>query len=88
MHDWQDTRDHIRPIDIPRADLARWKTTGRRLENVATAVLVELSDLHADPSKHRLWRAAKAARYAALIADEPLKTEAVALAEELEQRSL
>ena len=55
---------------------------------MATAVLVELSDLHADPSKHRLWRAAKAARYAALIADEPLKTEAVALAEELEQRSI
>jgi hypothetical protein len=42
----------------------------------------------ADPSKHRLSRVALAARYAALIASEPLKTEAVALAEELERRSV
>jgi hypothetical protein len=88
MPDWRDTRDHIRPIDIPRADLARWKAAGQRLKKVASAVLVELSDLHTDPSKKRLWRAAKAARYAASIADEPLKTEAEALADELEQRSV
>jgi hypothetical protein len=55
---------------------------------VASAVIAKLSELHSDPCKHRLGRAANAARYAASIADEPLKTEAVALAEELEQRSV
>jgi hypothetical protein len=85
---WEDTLDHIRHIDIPPADLARWEAAGRRLEPVTAAVLLEVSDLHTDPSKHRIGRAANAARYAAKIADEPLKTEAVALAEELEQRSI
>ena len=83
MPDWHDTLAHIRHIDIPAADLARWEAEGRRLEPVTPAVLVEISDLHTDPRKHRLHCAAVAARYAASIADEPLKTEAIALAEEL-----
>jgi hypothetical protein len=58
------------------------------LQIVTPAVLLEVSDLHADPCKHRIGRAANAARYAASIAEEPLKTEAVVLAEELEQRSV
>jgi hypothetical protein len=85
---WEDTLDHIRHIEIPAADLARWEATAERLEPVSLALLVEVSDLHKDPCKRRLARAALAARYAAEIADEPLKTEAVALAEELEQRSV
>jgi hypothetical protein len=85
---FEDTLNHIRRIDIPAADLARWEALGRRLENVTPTLLLAVSDLHADPCKIRLHRAASAARYAASIADEPLKTEAVTLAEELEQRSV
>ena len=85
---WEDTLDHIRHIDIPAADLERWEAAGRRLETVAPEVLVEIAGLSPDPCKHRMLRVAKAALYAAEIADEPLKTEAVALAEELEQRSV
>ena len=69
-------------------DLARWEAVAERLQPVTPAVMLEVSDLPADPSKHRLSRVALAARYAALIASEPLKTEAVALAEELERRSV
>jgi hypothetical protein len=86
--DWEDTLAHIRHIEIPAADLARWEAVAERLLSVTPAVLLEVSDLWADPSKHRIGRAANAARFAASIADEPLKTEAVALAEELEQRSV
>jgi len=85
---WEDTLDHIRHIDISAADLARWEATAKDLEPLAPALLIEVSNLHTDPCKHRLGRAANAARYAASIADEPLRTEAVALAEELEQRSV
>lgn len=85
---WEDTLEHTRHIDIPAADLARWEAAGRHLKPVTSAVLVEISDLQTDPCKRRIWRAANAARYAASIADEPLKTEAVALAEELEWRSV
>jgi hypothetical protein len=88
MPDYQDVLDHIRRLDIPAADLARWEAVAERLQPVTPAVLLEVSDLHADPCKHRLGRAANAARYAASIAHEPLKTEAVALAEELEQRAV
>ena len=88
MPDYQDVLAHIRRIDIPTADLARWEAVAQRLEPVTTAVILEIADLHSDPCKHRLARAARSARYAALIASEPLKTEAVALAEELEQRSV
>jgi hypothetical protein len=88
MPDWQDTLHHIRHINIPAADLARWEAAARRLQPVTAAVLLELSDLHTDPCKRRIGRAANAARYAASITEEPLKTEAVALAEELEQRSV
>ena len=86
MPDYQDVLAHIRRIDIPAADLARWEAAAERLQPVTPAVLLEISDLHADPCKHRLGRAANAARYAASIAN--LKTEAVALAEELEKRSV
>ena len=85
---WKDTLDHIRHIDIPAADLARWEAAGRSLEIVAPEVLVEIASLSTDTCKHRMLRVAKAARYAAEIADQPLKTEAVALAEELERRSV
>ncbi len=88
MPDWQDTVDHIRHIDILKADLERWEATARRLEPLATVPLVAISALRADPCKYWLYRAGCAARYAASISDEPLKTKAVALAEELEQRSV
>jgi hypothetical protein len=58
------------------------------LKWVTPVVRLELDDLHVDPCKHRIGRAANAARYAASIVDEPLKTEAVVLAEELEHRSI
>jgi hypothetical protein len=86
--DYQDVLAHIRRIDIPAADLDRWEAAAERLQIVTPSVLLEVSDLWANPCKHRLGRAANAARHAASIADEPLKTEAVALAEELEQRSV
>jgi hypothetical protein len=85
---WEDTLDHIRHIDIPTADLDRWEATARRLELLATAPFVAISALRKDPCKYRFYRAGCAARYAASIAVEPLKTEAVALAEELERRSI
>jgi hypothetical protein len=83
-----DTLDHIRHIDIPVPDLDRWEATARRLEPLATAPLVAVSALRTDPCKYRFYRAGCAARYAASISDGPLKTEAIALAEELEHRSV
>lgn len=77
----------IRPIDVSLKDLHRWEAAGRRLETVAPEVLVEVFAISIEPNKVRLSLAANAARYAAFVAEEPLKTEAVALAEELEQRS-
>ena len=65
---WKDTLDHIRHIDIPAADLARWEAAGRSLEIVAPEVLVEIAGLSTDTCKHRMLRVAKAARYAAEIA--------------------
>ena len=86
MPDWQDTVAHIRHIEIPAADLARWEAAAKRLVNITPDVVTAISGVHADPCLHRIWRAANAARYAATIADEPLKTEAIALAEDLEAR--
>ena len=37
MPDWHDTLAHIRHIDIPAADLARWEAEGRRLERTGDA---------------------------------------------------
>ena len=88
MADWQDTVAHIRHIDIPACDLARWETTAKRLVKVTPDVVTAMSELHADPCPHRIWRVANAARYASKIADEPLKTDAIALAEELEARAI
>ncbi len=88
MPDYQDVLAHSRHIDITVADFSRWEEVGQRLEVVTPAVIAALAVLKADPCKLQLGRAANAARYAASIAEEPLKTEAVALAEELEQRSV
>ncbi len=70
------------------ADLARWETIGRRLKTVTPDVVVAICRLRLEPSKYSIGGAAKAARHAASIAHEPLRTEAVLLAEELEQRSV
>ena len=86
MPDWHDTVAHLRHIDIPAADLARWEAAAKRLVNITPDVVTAISELHADPCLHRICHAASAARYAAIIADEPLKTEAIALAEDLEAR--
>lgn len=86
MHIARDFADRIRPIDVSLNDLYRWEAAGRRLEAVAPELLVEVCAISIEPNKVRLCLAASAARYAACVADEPLKTEAVALAEELEQR--
>lgn len=83
----EDFASRIRPVDVSTKDLRRWEATGKRLEAVAPEVLVEVSAISIEPNKVRLSLAANAARYAAFVADEPLKAEAVALAEELEQRS-
>jgi hypothetical protein len=88
MSDWKDPLDHLRRIEISAADLDRWETVGQRLEHMAPELLLELVSLRANPTKHNLHIAASAAQLAAQIVDEPLKTEAIALAEELEQRSI
>ncbi len=84
----QDPLARFRHVDIETADISRWEAAGRRLEPVAPQVLTEVLAVGLEPNKVRISVAASAARYASWIADEPLKTEAVALAEELEQRSL
>lgn len=83
----EDFASRIRPVHVSMTDLHRWEAAGRRLEAVAPEVLIEVLAISIEPNKVRLSLAANAARYAACVADEPLKTEAVALAEELEQRS-
>jgi hypothetical protein len=64
------------------------KAAGRRLETVAPQVLAEVLAIGLERNKVRLSLAASAARYASWVAEEPLKTEAVALVEELERRSV
>jgi hypothetical protein len=88
MPDRDNTLDHIRHIDIPITDLDRWEATTRRLEPLATAPLVAVFALRTDPCKYRFYRAGCASRYAASISDGPVKTEAIAPAEELERRSV
>jgi hypothetical protein len=58
QHTSDDPLALIRHIDIPVADLARREAVGRCLEPVTQAVLLEVSDLHSDPCKHRIGRAA------------------------------
>ena len=53
-----------------------------------TPLRLELKDLWGDYCLHRLSRVAMAARYVARVSDEPHKTNAVALAEELERAAL
>ena len=77
-----------RPMDVSIDDLSRWETAGRRLQYIAPSVLVEIHAIWIEPNRLRLSLAANAARYASWLAEEPLKSEAMALAEELEQRSV
>jgi hypothetical protein len=74
-------------MHLASSDIDRWESTASKLFDITPAILTEVTGLRYEPFKHSMARAAMAARYAAKIADEPLKTEAVALAEELEQRS-
>ena len=46
---------HIRYIQIPAVDSARWEAAGLRLETMAPEVLVEISGLSAAPCKNRLY---------------------------------
>ena len=81
------TEDHladIRPVDIPADKLRAWREQAAALHHLSGAVTLELHDLDLDPCPHRVRRAAKAARYVQSIAEEPQKTMAVALAEQLE----
>ena len=77
-----------RPVDVSIDDLSRWEMAGRRLEPIAPSLLVEIHAIWIDPNRLRISLAANAARYASWVAEDPLRTEAVALAEELEQRSV
>jgi hypothetical protein len=88
MPDREDTLAHVRHIDITVADFSRWEEVGQRLEVVTPTVIAALAVLKADPCKLQLGRVGSAARYAASICDQPLRTEAIALAEELERRSV
>lgn len=88
MSHCQGPLDHLRLVEILNTDLTRWETVGQRLKHIAPELLLELASVRANPTKHNLHIAASAAQLAAQIVDEPLKTEAIALAEELEQRSI
>ncbi|WP_423414858.1 hypothetical protein RLW55_16875 [Hyphomicrobium sp. B1] len=77
--------DDLQHVRIDGDDLQRWAATARQLEHVTPAILAELVDLHRDPCTHRLHRCANAAKYAATISDEPMKTVAIKLAESFEQ---
>lgn len=68
------------------ADLRQWEEAGVRLSHVPE-LLLQIYDIKAEPSRFRLERAAKVARYAALTAVEPSKSLALNLAEELELRA-
>ena len=68
-------------MQLSDSDLDRWETTASKLFDVTPVILKEIAGLRFAPSKQRMARAAMAARYASKIANEPLRTEAVALAE-------
>ena len=74
----------IRPIEIPAERLARWMSEAKGLQLLSSGPMLEIADLDRGPCLHRIRRAAKAARYVARIAEEPQKTMAVDLAEDLE----
>ncbi len=88
MSDWQDPPDHLRLVEVSPADFSRWEAVGQRLAHIAPELLQELVSARSNPTKHNLRIAASAAQLAAQLVDEPLKTEAIALAEQLEQRSI
>ena len=64
--------------------LLSWTTAARKLSDVTSAPLMEIEDLDRDPCLWRIRRAAKAARYATTITEQPLRLVAVELAESLE----
>ena len=78
----------VRPIEFYRDRLRAWIATADALGQNGTPLRLELTDLWGDYCLHRLSRVAMAARYVARVSDEPHKTNAVALAEELEQAAL
>jgi hypothetical protein len=78
---------HATHIHLDFDDLSRWAAIARQLEPVTPAVYAEVQDLHRDPCTHRFARCVAAARFAAAIANEPLKTVAIALAEDFERRA-
>jgi hypothetical protein len=85
---WTDTRDHLNIVSVADEDFARWLTASKSLENVAPGLATRIARLKTSPTRRALFRAAQAAHFAAQLATEPQKTEAVALAEELEMRSV
>jgi len=74
----------VQPIPIDIADRQRWTNIARRAVETSPALLIELQDLAGVPTRHRLGRATKAARWTAGVTVEPLKTELYALADEFE----
>ena len=71
---------HLDPIDIAPARLARWRECAGCLGEAGTALRAELVDLIHDPTRHRIERAAHAARQAErqCTGDEALIANAVA----------
>jgi hypothetical protein len=78
--------DHATHVRLDLDDLSRWAAVARQLEPVTPAVYAEVQDLHRNPCPPRFARCVAAARFAAAIASEPLKTVAIALAEDFERR--
>lgn len=77
--------DHATCFRLDVDDVLRWAAIGKRLDAVTKVVSAEIVDLYRDPCQRRLYRCAKAARFAAEIAEEPERTIAVALAEDFER---
>jgi L-alanine-DL-glutamate epimerase-like enolase superfamily enzyme len=72
-------------VEISADDLARWDAVAARLgEDVAAA----LAQVRRHRMKSSVADMARVCRHVANISEEPLKTEAVALAEELEARAV
>ena len=72
------------PIDIESRRLARWIDACRHIGAPAGGLLEELHGLTTDPTRHRLQRCAKAARYAESVSTGEQKLIANAAAAELE----
>ena len=85
MTDTLDTPPHHLEL-IPLSDeiLARLRVIAQRVADLTPVVGMELEDYLGDPTRHRLHRLASALRYVGTVAEEPLKTTAISMAEELE----